>query len=57
MPEWPKSKWKNECMEAWVLEDGSLMIKLRIDEPCDGEDHYFMVDTLEPTDAGPHTTH
>ena len=41
-------KWKNDFVEAWTLEDGTLVVKRKVMSPeSEPEfDHYFLVDTL-----------
>ncbi len=41
-------EWANDRIQAWTLEDGTLVIRSRIDKPMDGHDHFFIVDTLIP---------
>ena len=46
-----KPEWKNEHVEAWRLDDGTLVVRRRINEPREGFDHYFLIDTLPPVAA------
>ena len=39
-------KWKNDHQEAWVLEDGTLIVKSKVPIPMDGHDFHYQVDTL-----------
>jgi hypothetical protein len=41
-----KVEWQNDRSEAWRLADGTLIVKRRIDQPMNGHDHHFIVDTL-----------
>jgi DnaJ-class molecular chaperone len=49
----PKVLWKNNWIEAWVLDDNTLVIKRKVSDPKMNTtwfDHYFTVDTLLPVD-------
>lgn len=41
-------KWKNDLVEAWTLDDGTLIVRTKIETPTDGHDFYYKVDTLPP---------
>lgn len=47
--------WANDRITAWTLEDGTLVVKTRVedkDHKVQSEfDHYFIVDTLSAVKA------
>lgn len=43
-----KQRWSNDRQEAWVTQDGTLIIKQRVDIPADGHPFYYSINTLLP---------
>jgi hypothetical protein len=45
------AQWKNDCCEAWTLDDGTLVVRIRVLDNREEAGFYYEVNTLPPIKA------